>query len=99
MISFKSHLFESANVHPLWGLMHNSAAHSMCSLPLASGGRSNVPRAPVAREIRIPGPGLRHRCNWIAFFRCYPDSLLTDAVCFGSVIHTASTHATHKNRK
>jgi len=70
----------------LFGLMQNSAAHSMCFPRLHWGTRLHfngispiVPRAPDTA------------CTWIAFFRCHADSVLTDAVCFGSVIHTAST--------
>jgi len=85
----------------LFGLMQNSAAHSMCFLRWGTRLHFNglspiVPRAPAGQEIV---PASDTACTWIAFFRCHADSVLTDAVCFGSVIHTASTHATHKNRK
>jgi hypothetical protein len=86
----------------LFGLMQNSAAHSMCFLPLVLGDAHSFQRdeayraARAGREIsdtwsRPPTP-----LHLDAFFRCHADSVLG---CFGSVIHTASTHATHKNRK
>ena len=88
------------------GLMQNSAAHSMCFLPLVLGDADSFQRDEPYRAARAGRAG--DTDTWSrpptplqldAFFRCYPDSVLIDAVRFGSVIHTASTHATHKNRK